>query len=229
MENEDGRSDLPGLADVNAWKIAGHLLGGRQGLIAVAAPTAVFTVVSSVTELPFAAAVSAMSGLATVCGAVAFGLSSRLALTGLGLFSVSLATAVLTNTAANYYAIGLWVSLGSLIAGVVSIASRRPLLGYWWAWALGRDIRWQHSDTAVRAFSQATAITVAPELARFAVQFTLYHSDHTLWLAAAYLIMGWPVALATFTTTYPFIRKAHRATVEELQWIVATTFNLGKH
>ncbi|MGL6234191.1 MAG: DUF3159 domain-containing protein [Segniliparus sp.] len=204
--------DAEGPADSAApWRVAADRLGGAPALVQAVAPTAVFAVVSATAGLAPAAVAAAGAGIAVVAGRAALGLPARPALLGLVLLVVSLCLALNTGKAEDFYAIGIWTSLGVAVAGLASIAARRPLMGYLWGWALGHGLAWRRADEAVRAFSWATGATVLVHLARFAVQQSLYRAGHVGWLAAARLVMGWPLTVAVLVAVYPLIVRADNA------------------
>ena len=83
----------------------------------------------------------------------------------------------------GYFLLGIWMSLLWAVVVAVSVLIRRPLVGYAWSWATGRDRGWRDVPRAVSAFDIASLGWVLVFVARFVVQRLLYDADKTGWLA----------------------------------------------
>jgi hypothetical protein len=102
----------------------------------------------------------------------------------------------------------------SLLWAVVFAASvliRRPIVGYAWSWATGRDRAWREIPRAVYAFDIASLCWMLVFAARFVVQRVLYDADQTGWLGVARIGMGWPLTLLAALVTYLAIKAVQRA------------------
>lgn len=111
----------------------------------------------------------------------------------------------------GYFLLGIWMSLLWAVVTAGSVLIRRPLVGYAWSWATGRDSGWRDVPRAVFAFDIASAGWVLVFGARFVVQGLLYNADKTGWLAAARIGMGWPLTVLAALATYAAIKSAQRA------------------
>ncbi|OHV06660.1 DUF3159 domain-containing protein [Mycobacterium talmoniae] len=190
------------------WRLAVDRMGGVAALVQAVVPTAVFAILTTMAGL-FAAAVAAFVVSASlVVWQVVRRRRTRGALIGLAMVTVSLLIALGLGDAKDYYAVGIWSSLGNAVAGLGSVLVRRPLAGYVWGWVLGHGGRWRSTEAAVRAYSWATLIGAAVNVARFAVQGMLYHAGSVDWLAVARMVMGWPLGVASLVAVYPLVRKA---------------------
>ncbi|MGO4383896.1 DUF3159 domain-containing protein [Specibacter sp. RAF43] len=168
--------------------------GGVRGIAESVLPGLVFLVVFTLTR-------NLMGALAgSVAIAVIF-LAARLAqrtpLTQAlaGIFGVALSAflALKTGKAENFYAVGFFTNIGYLIAMVVSIAVRWPVLGLLFGYARNEGLRWRGEPERLRAYRVATWIIVGVMAARLAVQVPLYLAGQVDALGAMRLIMGVPL------------------------------------
>ena len=103
------------------------------------------------------------------------------------------------------------MSLLWAVVFAVSVLIRRPMVGYMWSWATGRDRGWRDVPRAVYAFDIATLGWMLVFAARFVVQRLLYDADQTGWLGVARIGMGWPLTALAALLTYAAIKAAQRA------------------
>ncbi|BAD58597.1 DUF3159 domain-containing protein [Nocardia farcinica] len=110
--------------------------------------------------------------------------------------------------AKGFFLFGIYTSL--VYAGVflASILVRRPLVGVIWGALNGHGSVWRTDRTLVRLYDLATATWALVFGARYLVQSELYDSDHTGWLAAARIGMGWPLTAVAFAVTIWAVRRA---------------------
>ncbi|WP_411157546.1 DUF3159 domain-containing protein [Nocardia farcinica] len=110
--------------------------------------------------------------------------------------------------AKGFFLFGIYTSL--VYAGVflASILVRRPLVGVIWGVLNGHGSVWRTDRTLVRLYDLATATWALVFGARYLVQSELYDSDHTGWLAAARIGMGWPLTAVAFAVTIWAVRRA---------------------
>src|SRR5262249_50799731 len=111
----------------------------------------------------------------------------------------------------GYFLLGIWMSLLWAVVFAASIVIRRPVVGYAWSWASGRDRGWRGGSGAVHAFHIASLCWVPVFGARFVVQRLLYDADQTGWLGVARIAMGWPLTAVAALATYAAIKAAQRA------------------
>ena len=111
----------------------------------------------------------------------------------------------------GYFLLGIWMSLLWAVVFAVSVLIRRPLVGYIWSWASGRDRGWRGVPRAVYAFDIATLGWILVFGARYVVQQLLYNADQTGWLGVARIAMGWPLTALAALVTYAAIKAAQRA------------------
>ena len=185
--------------------------GGVSGLIYSSLPVVTFVVASSVSGLPAA--------IGSALGVAALVLLWRLvrreslqpALSGFLGVGVCALIAYIVGQSKGYFLLGIWMSLLWAVVFAVSVLIRRPIVGYMWSWATGRDRGWRDAPRAVYAFDLATLGWVLVFAARFVVQRLLYDADKTGWLGVARIGMGWPLTAVAALATYAAIKAAQRA------------------
>ncbi|HEX5256420.1 MAG TPA: DUF3159 domain-containing protein, partial [Mycobacterium sp.] len=133
------------------------------------------------------------------------------AVSGLIGVAVCVLIAYLLGESKGYFLLGIWTSLIWAAVFAVSILIRRPLVGYAWSWATGRDRGWRAVSRAVYAFDIASLCWMLVFGARFVVQRLLYDADQTGWLGVARIGMGWPLTAVAALATYAAIKAAQRA------------------
>lgn len=186
-------------------------LGGISGLVYSSLPVLVFVAASSLSGL--------LPAIASALGVAALVLLWRLirrestqpAFSGFVGVAVCALVAYVVGQSKGYFLLGIWMSLLWAVVFAGSILIRRPVVGYIWSWAVGRDRGWRGVSRAVYAFDIATLCWTLVFGARFVVQRLLYDADQTGWLGVARIAMGWPLTALAALVTYVAIKAAQRA------------------
>jgi len=186
-------------------------LGGVTGLVSSSVPVLVFVLVNTVVGLT--------PGIWAALGAAAaitiWRLARREALQPAvsGVFGVAVAAylAYRTGSAKGFFLFGIWTSVAYGGVFLLSVLVRWPLVGVAWSVLNGHGWAWRRSRAAVRAYDVATLAWAVVFGARFAVQYWLYSSDQTGWLAAARIGMGWPLPGAALLLTVWVVRRGDGA------------------
>jgi hypothetical protein len=186
-------------------------VGGVSGLIYSSLPVVVFVAVSSLSGL--------LAAIASALGVAALVLLWRLirrestqpAFSGFIGVAVCALIAYLVGQSKGYFLLGIWMSLLWAVVFAASVLMRRPLVGYAWSWATGRDRGWRAVPRAVHAFDIASLCWTLVFAARFVVQRLLYDADQTGWLGVARIAMGWPLTVLAALATYAAVKAAQRA------------------
>ncbi|WP_322857788.1 DUF3159 domain-containing protein [Mycobacterium shigaense] len=186
-------------------------LGGVSGLIYSSLPVVVFVAVSGVRSLlPAVASALGVAALVLVWRLIRRG-STQPAFSGFFGVAVCALVAYVVGESKGYFLLGIWMSLMWAVVFAASILIRRPVVGYVWSWAGGRDRGWRGVPRSVYAFDIATACWTLVFGARFVVQRLLYDADQTGWLGVARIAMGWPLTALAALVTYAAIKAAQRA------------------
>lgn len=185
--------------------------GGVAGLIYSSLPVVTFVVVSGLSGLlPAIASALGVATLVLVWRLIRRA-STQPAWSGFAGVAVCALIAYLVGQSKGYFLLGIWMSLLWAVVFALSVLIRRPVVGYAWRWAGGRDRGWRDVPRAVYAFDIATVCWTLVFAARFVVQRILYDADQTGWLGVARIGMGWPLTLLAALATYAAIKAAQRA------------------
>ncbi|HSS24361.1 MAG TPA: DUF3159 domain-containing protein [Mycobacterium sp.] len=185
--------------------------GGVSGVIYSSLPVVTFVTASSLFGL--------LPAIGSALGVAALVLlwqmirreSTKPAFSGFMGVAVCALIAYVMGESKGYFLLGIWMSLLWAVVFAVSVLIRRPLVGYIWSWASGRDRGWRGVPRAVYAFDIATLGWMLVFGARYVVQQLLYNADQTGWLGVARIAMGWPLTALAALVTYAAIKAAQRA------------------
>lgn len=191
-------------------------LGGVTGLVSSSLPVLVFVVVNAATDLTPALWAAVGAGLAIAVWRLVRREALQPALSGLLGVAVAAYVAHRTGSARGFFLLGIWTSVLYGSAFVVSVLVRWPLVGVAWSVLNGHGWSWRRSREAVRSYDVASLAWAVLFFARFAVQYWLYNSDQTGWLAAARIAMGWPLTGVVLLLTVWVVRRGDRAAAAEL-------------
>ena len=185
--------------------------GGVTGLIYSTVPVVVFVAASSVAGLLPAIGLALGTAALVLVWRLIRRESTQPALSGFFGVAVCALIAYVVGESKGYFLLGIWMSLAWAVVFAVSVLIRRPVVGYFWSWATGRDRGWRDVRRAVFAFDIATLCWTLVFGARFVVQRLLYDADQTGWLGVARIGMGWPLTAVAALATYAAIKAARRA------------------
>jgi hypothetical protein len=186
-------------------------LGGVSGLVYSSLPIVVFVATSNLLGL--------LPAIASAMGVAALVLLWRLirrdstqpVFSGFVGVAFCALIAYAVGESKGYFLLGIWMALLWAVLFAASILIRRPLVGYIWSWATGRDRGWRRVRHAVYAFDIASLCWTLVFGARFVVQRLLYDAGQTGWLGVARIAMGWPLTALAALVTYVAIKAVLRA------------------
>ncbi len=184
-------------------------IGGVRGIIESALPTLVFLVLHLIlndvlisTVVPVAVAVV----FVIIRVATKSPLSS--AITGVVILGITALLAIVTNRAENNFIPGIVLNSVFLLAFVVSIAVRWPLVGVIVAMLLGeRAEQWREVPAQRRALTIATLVWSIMYAVRLVAEVPLYLAANASGLAVAKLILGVPLYAAVLFVSWLLIRS----------------------
>jgi uncharacterized protein DUF3159 len=191
------------------------VLGGRGGAVDASVPVVAFVVVwlaagadGSVTAVGWAAGAAVLA--AAVVAAVRLATGGRPRAVLVGLLGVALAAGVtlITGRAADFFLVQLVSNAVSALGWAVSIVVRWPLLGIVVGAALGQRTRWRRDPDLLRGYQRASWLWVLQYLVRLAVFVPLYLADAVVALAAARVVLSWPLVAACVALSWPVLRSA---------------------
>ncbi len=213
--------DAPATAERPATPALVEALGGKRGLIDSGLPAVVFVFVNSVvtavadrdTGLRAALVAAVLSGAGVVVLRIARKETLQQAVSGFLGLGLAVFFAARSGEARGFFLPGIWINV---VYGLVFLGSAlvgRPLVGAIYAAVEGMGTAWREDARLRRVFALASVSWALVFGARAAVQGTLYVLDRPGLLAAARLLMGWPLTIAAVALTIAVVKRA-RARVE---------------
>ena len=171
-----------------------HAIGGWRGLVESSLPAVAFLVLFTVTKelnLSLIAALAA-AGVFTLVRLVQ---GSKLvsALTGLVGVAICAFAAYRTGNASDYFVVGFWTNGVYILAYLLSMLVRWPLMGLIFAVIRGEALSWRQNPVRLRQYMLATWIITVLMMLRLAVQVPLYFANNVEALGATRLVMGLPL------------------------------------
>ncbi len=136
------------------------------------------------------------------------------AITGAIGIALSAGLALLTGSAANNFLLGFVINGVAVVALVVSLLVRRPLIGVLVGLLTGDD-HWRHDAAKLKVAYVTTVLWLLLSGLRLAVQVPLYLADLPDALAATKLLMGVPLYLGLLWVTWMLVRTAWQPAGEE--------------
>ncbi|PZQ91502.1 MAG: DUF3159 domain-containing protein [Leifsonia xyli] len=190
---------------------AGALLaaiGGVRGLIESILPPLIFLVVFTLSQ-QLVPAVLAPLGLALVFIVARLVAKQPVMSAIVGALGVALSAglALLSGRAADNFLPGLVINVVLLLAMLVSLAVRRPLIGIV-AGLLTNDAQWRSDPAKRRVAVIATILWAVLPAIRLAVEVPLYLAGDAAGLAAMKLVLGLPPYAILLWVTWLLIRSA---------------------
>ncbi len=182
-------------------------VGGRRGIIESVAPGAIFLVLYIATKDVVISSVAPVGVAAFALAARLFGkLDPTPAIGGLIGVGVSAFWALRTGEASDYFTVGLLINAAYLLALVLSLALRWPLMGLVLGFLRGDAVKWRRAEddegvVTRRCYTRLTWLWAGVFAVRLLVQLPLYMAEAATALAVAKLVMGLPFyALAAWWT-----------------------------
>lgn len=191
-----------------------EVLGGWYGSVETAAPTVAFVLVWLLRDdvrgalLAAAAVTILLLGVRLALGGpVRYVLSSVLA-TALAAFF-----ALRSGRAEDAFLPGILASAAYLVAALVSVAARWPLVGFVVGAgdpAFAEDpTAWRRDRQLVRVCSRLTWVLVGLFAVRLAVMVPLYLAGEVAWLGVAKIALGWPLYLLAIVVMGLMLATGH--------------------
>lgn len=186
-------------------------IGGVRGLVESIVPGLGFVVVYTVTRdvvpsvlIPLVLAVAFVVARAVQRGPVAQALA--------GVFGIALSAgiALLSGRAENNFVPGLIINVASLLAMLVSIAVRWPLIGVVVGLLTNDGTGWRTDRAKRRVLVLATWLWAGLFAARLAVQVPLFLAGDVALLGTLKLVMGVPLYAGLLWVTWLLVRTVYR-------------------
>lgn len=184
-------------------------VGGVRGLIESLLPGFLFLIVFTITS-EVAPSVLIPVGVAVVFVLVRALTRSPMMPAVIGLVGIALSAglALVTGRAEENFLLGFVINGVWLIALLVSLAVRRPLIGVITALLTG-DHEWRSDPAKRTVLTVTTWLWVALFTLRLGVQVPLYLAEQAAALAATKLLMGLPLYAAVLWVTWLMVRAVY--------------------
>lgn len=191
------REEPPGLLEA---------VGGPLGMAETSLPPVAFAAAYGFIGTNGAAIIALAVGLVFALARLARRETPRHALTGLIGIAFAAFVAARSGKAENFFLPGLLANAAYATALLVSVAIRRPLIGYVVGQLDGEGTAWREDPLRVRAFMRASLLWTALFVLRLAVQLPLYLAGAVGALGVARTAMGIPLFALGLWLTYRLVR-----------------------
>ena len=186
-------------------------MGGVRGLIESIVPGLAFLIIYTFTQ-QLVPSVVVPIGIAVVF--VIIRLVSRQPWTSAaaGVLGIALSAglALFTGRAEDNFVFGFIINGVFLIALLISIAVRWPLIGVIASLITGEGASWRQDRAKVRVALIGTVLWCGLFIVRLGVELPLYFASNTAALAGAKLLLGVPLYAAMLWVTWLLVRTAYR-------------------
>ena len=176
-------SILPGLGFLVVYTITQQLLPSVLFPLGLAV---IFVLVRVVARQPWTSAVAGVVGIALSAG-----------------------LALLTGRAEDNFVFGFLINAAFLLALLISLAARWPLIGVIASLITGEGSTWRQDRAKVKVAVIATILWCGLFGLRLAVELPLYFAGNTQALATLKLILGVPLYAALLWVTWLLVRTAY--------------------
>ena len=194
---------------VASEKLLANAIGGWQGIVDSALPTALFLLAYTVSGQQLSPALWA-AGIAAVTLAI-LRLMQKKSLQQVfgGLIGVAFAAwfSNRTGKAEDFFLPGIWINAAYACGIALSIVFRHPLVGYVVGALKGDLTGWRQDPALAKLYRLVSWWWVAMFSFKLVVQWTLFQAKNVELLGTLKLLMGWPLWLFTVWLTYRAVTK----------------------
>ena len=104
-----------------------------------------------------------------------------------------------TGRAQDVFLPGILYNGALAVLSLVTVAIRKPLVGFIIGAAVGDATGWTKDRGLVNMTSKLTLVLAVPYVARFVIQLPLFLAGQVVWLGIAKVVLGWPMLIAALT------------------------------
>ena len=186
-------------------------IGGVRGLVESVLPSFVFLVVYLLTkDVVLSALVPLGVAIVFVIIRAATKLPVSPAVTGAVGVAITAVLAIATGRAENNFILGIWLNVGYLVAMIVSIVARRPIIGIVVGLLLSEQAaKWREVARERRMLTLLTWVWAGMFALRLIVEVPLYIAANAAGLGLAKLILGVPLYAVVLWITWLFVRSIY--------------------
>jgi hypothetical protein len=172
-------------------------LGGLRGMLESALPFVAFTI-TWVASRQLYWSIAAALGVAVVLAVVRLVQRQSVKFVVQAVIPTAIAALVATRTgrAQDIFLPGILYNGVLAVISLITVAVRRPLIGFIIGAAVGDPTGWTKDRGLVRMTSKLTLVLAVPYVARVVIQLPLFLAGQVAWLGVAKVALGWPLLIA---------------------------------
>jgi hypothetical protein len=178
----------------------GQSLGGARGMVESALPFVAFTI-AWVVGRELYPAIGAAVGTAVILAAIRLVQRQSIRYVVQAVIPTAIAVLIATRTgrAQDIFLPGILYNGALAVLSLVSVAVRKPLVGFIIGAAVGDPTGWAKDPGLVRMTSRLTLVLAVPYVTRFVIQLPLFLAGQVVLLGVAKVVLGWPLLIAALT------------------------------
>jgi len=175
-------------------------LGGARGMIESALPFIAFTIawVAAKQLYPAIAAAVITAALLAIIRLVQRQ-SIKYVVQAVIPTAIAVLIATRTGRAQDIFLPGILYNGALAVISLLTVAIRKPLVGFIIGAAVGDPSGWTRDRGLVRMTSKLTLVLAVPYITRFVIQLPLYLAGQVVLLGIAKVVLGWPMLIAALT------------------------------
>ena len=186
----------------------GKSLGGTRGMAESALPFVAFTIAWVVGRQLYPA-IGAALGTALVLATIRLLQRQSIKYVVQAVIPTAIAVLIATRTgrAQDIFLPGILYNGALAVLSLLTVAIRRPLVGFIIGAAVGDPTGWAKDRGLVNMTSKLTLVLAVPYIIRFVVQLPLFLAGHVVLLGVAKVVLGWPLLIAALTVMGVMLSK----------------------
>jgi Protein of unknown function (DUF3159) len=175
-------------------------LGGARGMIESALPFIAFTIAWVITEQLYPAIAAAVA-TAVILALIRLIQRQSIKYVVQAVIPTAIAVLIATRTgrAQDVFLPGILYNGALAVLSLVTVAIRKPLVGFIIGAAVGDPTGWTRDRGLVKMTSKLTLVLAVPYVTRFAIQLPLFLAGQVVLLGIAKVVLGWPMLIAALT------------------------------
>jgi Protein of unknown function (DUF3159) len=186
----------------------GKSLGGTRGMVESALPFVAFTIAWVISRQLYPAIGSAV-GTALVLATIRLLQRQSIKYVVQAVIPTAIAVLIATRTgrAQDVFLPGILYNGALAVLSLLTVAIRRPLVGFMIGAAVGDPVGWAKDRGLVRMTSKLTLVLAVPYITRFVIQMPLFLAGNVILLGVAKVLLGWPLLIAALTVMGVMLSK----------------------
>ena len=183
-------------------------LGGARGMIESALPFIAFTIAWVVArQLYPAIAAAVITALILAVIRLIQRQSIKYVIQAVIPTAIAVLIATHTGRAQDIFLPGILYNGALAVLSLVTVAIRKPLVGFIIGAAVGDPTGWARDRGLVKMTSKLTLVLAVPYLTRFVIQLPLFLAGQVVLLGIAKVVLGWPMLIAALTVIGVMLSK----------------------